>query len=278
VVKGKLNLRASLAAVGIGFWLTMAGGVSAGPSGSERIVGGNVADPADWPFIAAITDPQGRQFCGGSVVANRTVVTAAHCTFDLFGSRLEPRDIKVVTGRPDLSEKSDGQTLKVSEIYAHRRYEGEGGHDVAVLRLRSPTTASPVLLPTVKEDEDETEPGDELRVAGWGGTTATGGNPSDVLLDVALFAISDDECEAEYFHRLRGPGELCAFGEEQGPNRWNDSCYGDSGGPLVADNVRGALLVGIVSYGGTKCGQDKPGVYSQVADDLRFIERKAGLR
>jgi secreted trypsin-like serine protease len=272
VVKGKLNLRASLAAVGIGFWLTMAGGVSAGPGGGERIVGGNVADPAEWPFIAAIASKGGGQYCGGSVLSEDAVVTAAHC---VEGSR--PKDIRVITGRPDLDDASEGQKLKVSEITVRRKYRREGGHDVAVVRLKSPTTASPVLLPTVEEDEGETEAGDELRGAGWGGTTATGGNPSDVLLDVAHFAISDDECRDEYFPRLRGPGELCAFGEEQGTNRWNDSCYGDSGGPLVADNVRGALLVGIVSYGGTRCGQDKPGVYSQVADDLRFIGRKADL-
>ena len=49
VVKGKLNLRASLAAVGIGFWLTMAGGVSAGPGGDERVILGDIPAPAEWP-------------------------------------------------------------------------------------------------------------------------------------------------------------------------------------------------------------------------------------
>ena len=167
VVKGKLNVRASLAAVGIGFWLTMAGGVSAGPGGdervslgditdpaewpgptnltneicaiparlrvchhggpcagkgrravslamagfgcclaiaggasagsgpTERIVGGDVADPADWPFIAAVASRSGDQFCGGSVVTEEAVVTAAHC---VVGSR--PRNVHVITGRP----------------------------------------------------------------------------------------------------------------------------------------------------------------------------------
>lgn len=258
---------------GLGCCLALAGAASAGAAPNERIVGGDVADPADWPFIAAIASKGGSQYCGGSVISEDAVVTAAHC---VDGS--DPKGVRVITGRPDLDDEGEGQVLKVSEITVRRKYGREGGHDVAVLRLKSPTSASPVLLPTAEEDEDETEAGDELRVAGWGGTTATGGNPSDVLLDVALFAISDDECEDEYFPRLRGPGELCAFGEEQGPNRWNDSCYGDSGGPLVADSVRGALLVGIVSYGGIRCGQDKPGVYSQVADDLRFIRRKAGFQ
>ena len=262
-----------LALAAFGCCLAIAGGASAGPGPNERIVGGDVADPVDWPFIAAVASRSGDQFCGGSVVAEEAVVTAAHCVVGL-----RPKNVRVITGRPDLSEESDGKEIKVEEISVHREYPRKGHHDIAVLSLKEPAEAPPVLLPTVAEDETETEPGDELRVAGWGGTTETGANPSDILLDVALFAISDADCST-HFSFFRPSEEVCAFGEEipPGSHNYNDSCFGDSGGPLVADAPRGALLIGIVSYGGPKCGVKKPGVYAQVADNLGFIQRKAGL-
>ncbi|MDQ3759353.1 MAG: serine protease [Actinomycetota bacterium] len=268
---GKHNLKALLAAVGISFWLAMAGGVSAGPS-SNRIVGGDVADPADWPFVAALVTRDGSHVCGGSVVAKDAVVTAAHC---VLGT--SPKQIRVVTGRPDLTDESAGQELRIAEVTVHQQYQRTFRRDVAVLRLERPTVAPRVRLPTVEEDEAETAPGSELRVAGWGGTRADGGKPSDVLLDVSVFAISDSECRT-YFKFFRAGEEVCAFGEPQGEERYDDSCYGDSGGPLVADSRRGVLLMGLVSYGGRLCGVKKPGVYAQVSANLHFIKRKAGIR
>ena len=198
---------------GFGFCLATAGGASAGAGPNERIVGGDVADPVDWPFIAAVASRSGDQFCGGSVVAEEAVVTAAHCVVGL-----RPKNVRVITGRPDLNEESDGKEIKVEEISVHREYPRKGHHDIAVLSLKEPAEAPPVLLPTVAEGESETGPGDELRVAGWGGTTPTGGNPSDVLLDVALFAISDAECST-HFSFFRPTEEVCAFGEEIAPDR-----------------------------------------------------------
>jgi secreted trypsin-like serine protease len=264
-----------LAAVGIGFWLTMAGGVSAGPGGDERIVGGNVADPADWPYIAAITTPSGDQFCGGAVISPDAVLTAAHCMVDDFGSPSDPDTVRVVTGRPDLPDEGAGQELEADDIFVHRQYLRRFHHDVAVIRLSDPTTATPAVLPTPLEDQQATEVGDELRVAGWGSTKRAGGAESDVLRDVSTFAAKDRKCESAFsFYR---PGEeICTLGERTGLNR-TSSCYGDSGGPLVADTLAGARLVGVVSYGGRRCGVSDPTVYGRVADNLGFITEKADL-
>jgi trypsin len=271
LLKGKVNARASLAAVGIGFWLTMAGGVSAGPGGGERIVGGGVADPADWPFIAELVTKRDGHYCGGAVVSADAVVTAAHC---VTGSK--PNDFRIVTGRPDRNDESAGQRLRIARISIHKEYRRRGHHDIAVLTLGQATVAPAVLLPTVEEDETETAPDSEFRVAGWGGTERDGGSSSNVLLDVPLFALSDEDCST-YFSFFRPTEEVCAFGEQTGADQYDDSCFGDSGGPLIADSPRGALLVGIVSYGGRLCGVKKPGVYTQVASNLDFIARKAGL-
>jgi trypsin len=261
-----------VAAAGLGCCFALAGVASAGSGPAERIVGGDVADPSDWPFIAELVTKRDDHFCGAVVVAKKAVVTAAHC---VEGSRRKA--LRIVTGRPDRDDELSGQRFRLTRISIHREYLRRWRHDIAVLNLRRPTSAPAVLLPTAKEDEVATAPDAELRVAGWGGTEPDGGSPSDVLLDVALFAISDNEC-GTHFSFFHPAEEVCAFGEPTGPERYNDSCYGDSGGPLVSDSPRGALLIGLVSYGGTLCGVKKPGVYTQVADNLGFIARKAGLR
>ena len=270
MIAGNGRRTVSLAVAAVGCFLAVAGGaLGAGPS--ERIVGGDVADPSDWPFMAAVTDRRGNQFCGGSVIDADSVVTAAHCV-----AGAQPRNVHVITGRPDLNEESEGQEIRVADLAVHRQYLRRGARDVAVLNLRAPASVSPILLATEGDEVTETSPGSDLWVAGWGGTKADGGAASDVLLDVELFAISDAECST-HFSFFRAAEELCAFGEHQGGDKYNDSCFGDSGGPLVADTLAGRLLVGLVSYGGPKCGVQKPGVYQQIGINLNWISKKAGL-
>ena len=254
----------------------MAGGVSAGPGGDERIIGGNVADPADWPYAAAITDPSGEQFCGGTVISSDAVLTAAHCMVNEFGQPSNPNTFRVVTGRPDLTDDGEGQELEADDVFVHRQYLRKGRHDVAVVRLSDPTTATPAVLPTTQEDEDATEVGDELRVAGWGATKRRGGGSSDVLRDVATFVAKHQKCEKS-FRFFRADEEICTLGERMSGDDRTSSCYGDSGGPLVADTILGARLVGAVSYGGRRCGVKHPTVYARVADNLGFITDKADL-
>ncbi len=206
------------------------------------------------------------------MVDSDSVVTAAHC---VVGAR--PKNVHIITGRPDLDDEGDGQELTSTEIKVHRQYLRRGFRDVAVVNLKHPTSAPPIDLATSADESTETSPGSELRVAGWGGTTPTGGNPSEVLLDVAIFAISDSDCDDHNFPAFRPTEEICAFGEEVDGEAYdyNDSCFGDSGGPLVADTPGDPLLVGIVSYGGTKCGVQKPGVYQQIGINRNWIYNKA---
>ena len=158
-----------------------------------------------------------------------------------------------MTGRPDRNDESESERFRIAEVSIHKEYLRKRHHDIAVARPSRDDPAPAVLLPTKAEDAIETAPGNELRVAGWGGTTPQRRAFLGRLLDVALFTISDAECST-HFSFFRPKEEVCAFGEEVAPDRYNDSCYGDSGGPLVSDAPRGALLVGIVSYGGFRCG------------------------
>ena len=269
-------MKAALAGVGISFWLAMAGGVSAGPPAPERVIGGNVADPAVWPYVVAVTSAGGGQFCGGTVISADAVVTAAHCLVDSQERPVSPSQIRVVTGRPDLRDDSSGQELRVDRLFVTRQYRRSFRKDIAVIRLSRPTVAAPALLPRPSEDRAATGDGDELRVAGYGATNRDGaGGGSPVLRAVETFSVKDRNCSQSY-RFFRPGGEICTLGRRSGPGR-TSSCFGDSGGPLISDSPRGALLIGAVSYGGQRCGVGPPTVYTRVANNLAFVKKKAGL-
>ena len=63
---------------------------------SSRIVGGTEVAPANkYPWMVAVVDSLGGQFCGGTLVASKYVISAAHCMFNLDGTSLTNTDFKV---------------------------------------------------------------------------------------------------------------------------------------------------------------------------------------
>ncbi|HVF06361.1 MAG TPA: trypsin-like serine protease, partial [Frankiaceae bacterium] len=117
---------------------------------SDAIVNGSAASEGQFPFMAAITDASGFQYCGGSVIASGWVLTAAHC---MVGEVKRPSGVKVVTGRTNLGNTSQGQVITASAIYVHPQYDDSSmAHDAALIKLSTATTAPPVTLATTAND------------------------------------------------------------------------------------------------------------------------------
>jgi secreted trypsin-like serine protease len=246
-----------------------ASGASAGPRAKSSIIGGHRADPADWPFVAALYF-KGSFYCGGSVISPTEVLTAAHCA---RGLRI--RRIRVVTGRPQLKKKAVGQTIKVAAKEIHPDYKLNERHDVAVLTLAEATTATPVTLASESEDVTYTAPGTVLRVAGYGARDQLGFRLPGFLKETFEAVRSNKRCRRVYGKRFySGKAMICAQGRRIPRARGlrTQICGGDSGGPLVADTPAGVRQVGVVSYAGLFCGDSfTPSVYARVADALDFI-------
>ena len=206
------------------------------------IVGGTQVSPAcpdcKYPFMVSLqsTGWFGGHFCGGALVREDWVVTAAHCVQGESASSVD-----VVIGLHNVNGTTGNQTRDVAEIIVHPSYSGNSlNNDYALLRLSSPiTNFEPIQLAT---DESHHEEPVVSTVMGWG-ATSSGGSSSNFLLEVDVPI--DDSC-GSYSNSEITNNMICA-GDSNGGE---DSCQGDSGGPLIMTNSDGEYeLIGIVSWG-----------------------------
>jgi trypsin len=230
----------------------------------HAVVGGTPSGTNANPFMASIQSG-GSHFCGGSVIASRWVLTAAHCVPDGSAAGLE-----VVTGTNN--NLIGGVRTTVSRVYVHPQY-ANNAHDAALLELATPVAAPPITLSNASYDSLET-PGTTLTVAGWGDwNPATLGLAAlPIMMQTDLQVVSDTDCAAANSGFDAATG-VCAAA------LLKDSCQGDSGGPLFGKVGGKTVQVGIVSYGFLCAVPTFPGVYSEVnnADIRSWITSTAGV-
>lgn len=234
-----------------------------GQDNSVRIVGGNNAGLHEYPWQVALTT-NGYQFCGGSLINDRYILTAAHCTAGSTAS-----DIVIRLGEHNLStgsETSKTITRRVSEIIDHSGYDDNTlYHDISLLKLSSPVPISSEVLPVCLPPPNPTYAGKTATVTGWG-TTSSGGSSSSILKEVAVPVLSNAACKSTYSDLTIN--QVCAG------KAGKDSCQGDSGGPLTfIDGGGNHDQIGVVSYG-IGCGDDGyPGVYTRVSKYRNWIDQ-----
>jgi secreted trypsin-like serine protease/predicted TIM-barrel fold metal-dependent hydrolase len=250
-----------------------------------RIVGGKRAHIADHPWQAALlvsAEPSNAaaQFCGGSVIAPKWIITGAHCVDK--GTR--EADVAVLTGTDDLSV--GGQRTEVDKIIIHQDWNPTTReHDVALLRLKTTVTDRTVALPS--GDSDGLTRGVKVTMTGWG-RVRQGGRPSKTLQQVTVPFEPNWTCpqpegigkpvmfcgckdQSSYGQRIKA--DMFCAGELTGGL---DTCQGDSGGPATVTSGSGRMLVGLTSWGDGCGNARKFGVYSRVSAHLKWIRQRLG--
>ncbi|XP_011205130.2 serine protease SP24D [Bactrocera dorsalis] len=210
---------------------------------TPRIVGGTQAAVGQFPYQVSVR-VNGKHICGGALVAQGFVVTAAHCVVSIPSSFLS-----VQAGTIDISET--GVVSEISKVTPHPDYYYD--NDIAVLELSTPFNYSDVVRP-IPLANIEAPAGEEVTISGWGRTT-NGGTPSQLLrYSRSLTILSDKQCA-----RIAGPlnpGIQCLSKEKS-----NGFCDGDDGGPAVHKGV----LIGIASYYSDGCGSASPDGYTKIS-------------
>jgi len=252
------------------------------PASTSAIVGGSPAAPGRWPWMAALVSPYAPDgasgfTCGGTVIAPRRVLTAAHCVLGVA-----PSQLAVVVGRQRLSE-SGGKTIPVSGVAVFPGYAAGQRQplDAAIVTLAEDAGVAPVRLATAA-DAAAWAPGTPGWVTGWGQIEAKptpGGTNyyADRLRELQLPLVSDETCEAAYgagdgLLTYRPKYNLCAG---TGAGTAGD-CYGDSGGPLAVETPAGWLQIGIVETGDACASPGFYDIYTRV-DRISAFAKRSGL-
>ncbi|KAM9849674.1 coagulation factor IXa [Aulostomus maculatus] len=244
------------------------------PRPFKRIVGGKVVVPGEIPWQAGLIDHlTGSPFCGGSVLSERWVITAAHCLIEAKGGFF----IRVGEHNIHTKEGTE-QDYDVLEQHVHPFYNVSlsfYNHDIALLYLKNPitfsTTVRPICIGPTAFIEMLVKESSPATVSGWGRTRFLG-STANMLQKVEVPFTDRTECKDSSSARIT-PFMFCAgyYDEEK------DSCQGDSGGPHTNSIHDTWFLTGIVSWGEECAKEGKYGVYTRVSLYYQWIQYVMGL-
>lgn len=251
------------------------------------IVGGEEAQPGAWPWQVALINPDqvgsgpnylNAQFCGGSLIHQEWVLTAAHCVHNQNGGTISASAVNIVAGVHNISapESPYYQQVAVSEVIMHQQFPINQQDDIALLKLAQPVTLNErvQIVPMINSTNTaQANAGLSSVVTGWGLTTNQG-ERSSVLKQLSVAIMTNEQCNEAYGGSIT-EGMICAGGiQDQG------TCNGDSGGPLVVRNSsnNGYLVAGIVSFGSSQgCAiANIPTAYARVSHYESWIAEKMG--
>jgi secreted trypsin-like serine protease len=237
-----------------------------------RIVGGEpvpiVKHPWQVALLAdAVADNAKAQFCGGSMIADRWVVTAAHCV----DGGTTASQVNVLSGSSSLA---CGSRIKVTRIVVHQSWNpGTQDFDIALLEVAKDLSGLPIKGLTAANEAAHLVADASVTVSGWG-TLAFGDSSGTTQLQaVSVPFVARDTCNKPVSYNGKITENMLCAGRATGGA---DSCQGDSGGPATTAASNDRRLAGIVSWGEGCAAPLKFGVYTRVARFSDWVKEKTG--
>ncbi|XP_063218685.1 serine protease snake-like [Bacillus rossius redtenbacheri] len=244
------------------------------------IVGGVKAAPNEFPHMAVLgyilKDNSTGWFCGGSLISERFVLTAAHC---IDSTKDLPHLVRL--GDLDLQNDSDGAAPRdylISQLITNPFYDQPYRYnDIGLVKLETSVSFNSHVRPACLQRRHISTA--KVIATGFGKISARSKEKSNYLMKVTVKLASKEYCNIsyqEYFIRRTLQfgvlsSQICA-GEDAGGK---DTCQGDSGGPLqfvMDDPYCMYCIVGVTSFG-KFCGyKNSPAIYTKVSHYLNWIE------
>lgn len=238
-----------------------------------RVVGGQAANGKNWPFISLFYETKkgwDSRFCGGSLLNNNWVLSAAHCFMDPYKRQLYPfHKYSVVHGIFEETDWDKGQHRTIKQVICHEEFTATYDrieNDICLVELNDPVTFDVDKVEPACVSISQPAAGEYCKIAGFGTTMGTAS--MSVLNEAALPFGRFDKCQSDYEGygiKLNKNQHLC-FGFDKGGV---DACQGDSGGPLVCGGLE-RRLTGVVSFG-IGCGSDLYGIYTSLPKYIDWI-------
>jgi secreted trypsin-like serine protease len=236
------------------------------------IVGGQAVDITAVPWQVSL-QYGGSHFCGGSIIDEEWILTAAHCMTNDNGS---PQSTTNITVKAGVTKKNEsGQSSAIAALYVAPGYNGDpaSGRDAALLRLSRPLDLSGPKASAIQlAGSGDAPPGTMALVSGWGSLSSGGSSPT-TLQSVEVPIVSNADADAAYPESITSDQLAAGIVGKGG----KDACQGDSGGPLVVGASEDPRLAGIVSWGYGCALPQYPGMYSRVSSFRTWIGEVTGL-
>ena len=229
---------------------------------NSRIVGGMEANPHEFPHQVGLFF-SGGWFCGGSIISENWVLTAAHCTDGAIY-------VDVVAGAHDISVSEPTQvTKRATNLITHESYgPATLRNDIGLIEYPEPITFDANIQPVRLATADPAV-GVEVTPSGWGKDSDSATGITDVLRKVTVPILSNAECAIVYGDVTIYDGTICT--DAAGGM---GVCSGDSGGPMNFGGVTAGVTSFVASAG---CESGRPHGFTRVTYFLDWIEANSGV-
>ncbi|XP_058617485.1 LOW QUALITY PROTEIN: duodenase-1-like [Onychostoma macrolepis] len=227
--------------------LTFTGHVNVG------IVNGREAKPHSRPYMVSLQKSR-KHVCGGFLISDRFVMTAAHC---------KNEKLTAVVGAHDLKKGKTVVYIRVESYHKHPDFNIDTlQNDIMLLRLEKEVEQNRIVkIISIPTQEGDIEADTVCSVAGWGRLSFKG-KRSTRLMEADVKIMNNTECNNKWKDNYSASQMMCVYGH-------GGSCSGDSGGPLVC----GDTAVGVTSFGGSNVcnSRERPEVYAKISAYLPWI-------